>query len=491
MELRKVSLTDERRCVEALLFSKQVLSEVSEIINPNYFRNNKHKDIIVWTKYFFEQYQDAPKEQIIDFLCEVKPEEREHYLDILTPILERNIGTKTNDEYLQDRVIEFFKKRELEIISGNVQYLISKNKIQEAEAELLSFNKPSKITVQSFNPLDDADEIFRYREEGLFKFNGDLGKFVGELQRGWFVAVSGAFKKGKSFLLQEFMFQAMFSRLKVGFVSLEMSRVSMKERLYKRALALAEAQGLYKVPVFDCLSNQNGKCTYPTRVGKGAILVNGKRQPQHIVQKHKVCTSCMGSDDFIPTSWYEEIYKNEFEAYSVINSINSIKKMYHQYVQMRCFPRFSASVKDIKHEINIWNEKLNFYPDVIVIDYADILKPDSKTAGFEKEDEIWMELAQLASELNCLVITATQLTRSGLNVETQSEEHISKWIGKLAHVDVWIALNQTDDEKENNIMRIGIMEHRHKNFNKQDCCYVLQDIGIGQVNLGSYFKEFK
>jgi hypothetical protein len=185
------------------------------------------------------------------------------------------------------------------------------------------------------------------------------------------------------------------------------------------------------------------------------------------------------------------IPKEEYEIGSVFEKIGAFKNLYYNFAQMRCFPRFSASIHDIKHEVNLLINKANFFPDVIIVDYADIVRPDGKTSGFEKEDEIWMLLAQMASEFNCLVVTATQLTRDGLDAVDIEEKHMSKWIGKLAHVDIMLALNQTPQEKANNIIRWNTLDHRHSAFNRLDTCFVLQDLNIGQANMGSYLRRFK
>ena len=492
IKISKVSLSEERRIIENLLFSKKLLADVVDIIKPEYFRNEKYIKIVKFIMNYYDEYEDAPKEHIQDFILALKEDQRDYYIDILNPMIERNQSSSTNDQYFFEQTLKFFKKRELEIISDNVKYLINKDDIQSAEQELLKYNEPTRLTTQFFNPFDDVQEVFNYKEDGLFRFTHGLDELLGPMNRGWFVAVAGGFKRGKSHLLMEFFISAMMNRLKVVFFSLEMQKVDMKNRLYKRVLSLADTAGLYRIPIFDCLKNQNGKCTYPTRVGSGLLFdKSGKIPNPRVARNHKICTACMGSDDFEPSSWYEDIPKDEYDASTVTGRMTGFKNIFEQYVQMRCFPRFSASVKDIRHEVDILINKLNFLPDVIIVDFADIIRPDSNVQGFEKEDLVWMELAQLASTLNCLVVTATQLTRDGLDTENVEEKHLSKWIGKLSHVDVMMALNQTDEEKAKNIMRVTMLDHRHKEFNKLDTCYLLQDLAIGQANLGSYLKRFK
>ena len=154
------------------------------------------------------------------------------------------------------------------------------------------------------------------------------------------------------------------------------------------------------------------------------------------------------------------------------------------------FPRFSASVRDLERKLDNLENIYNFIPDVILIDYADILKSDDPNLkGVDKEDEVWMALARMASTRKCLVITATQLNKDSLDAKQISATHSAKWIGKLGHVDAMFALNQTPAEKEINVMRVSCIEHRHKDFLPTDNCYILQKYSSSQFHLDSYWKE--
>ena len=129
--------------------------------------------------------------------------------------------------------------------------------------------------------------------------------------------------------------------------------------------------------------------------------------------------------------------------------------------------------------------------DVIVIDYADILKPEdgSPTTGYEKHDQTWMSLAGLAGERNALVVTATQVNAKGQSAATLNTEHSAQWVGKNAHVDAMFSVNQTEVEKEIGVMRVGIDQHRHQDFNKKATCTILQQINLAQPLLDSMITK--
>ena len=188
--------------------------------------------------------------------------------------------------------------------------------------------------------------------------------------------------------------------------------------------------------------------------------------------------------------WSEIIDVPKLDYFLVTEKMKALNKLGKASIWLECMPRFSASVEDIERKLDNLESIHNFVPDVLIIDYADILKsndPDLK--GVEKEDDVWMSLARISSYRKMLVVVPTQLNKESLDAKQIKTKHTAKWIGKLGHVDAMFALNQTPPEKELGLMRISILEHRHKDFNETENCYVLQKYSSGQAHLDSYWKE--
>jgi replicative DNA helicase len=187
--------------------------------------------------------------------------------------------------------------------------------------------------------------------------------------------------------------------------------------------------------------------------------------------------------------WFESKGDNEkvFEKRPVVREVGRYKTMYgSNRFRVKAYPRFSANVGDLERDLDMLYRDDSFAPDVIVVDYADILKPeDSRQIGRDRLDETWKSLARMAGQRHCLVITASQSNRGSIYKKRVEQDDTAEDIRKLAHVDVMLSLNQTKEEKLNGIMRIGILAHRHRDFNEDFVCYVLQNLETGQVNLDS------
>tara|TARA_R110000823_G_scaffold221117_3_gene349636 strand:+ start:15 stop:1274 length:1260 start_codon:yes stop_codon:yes gene_type:complete len=125
------------------------------------------------------------------------------------------------------------------------------------------------------------------------------------------------------------------------------------------------------------------------------------------------------------------------------------------------YPTKSASTKTIETHI----EKLmkrGINPDVVIVDYADLLRP--RSAKSEKRHElenIYEELRAIAQKYECTLLTASQTNRSGLNAEVITMESISEAFNKCFVADFIYSLSRTPQDKQSNKGRIFIAKNRN------------------------------
>jgi replicative DNA helicase len=490
----KVDSSIEKRILAGLVVSKEFLEKVYPILNLNYFDTPYIKSLVQLASLFYETYSEPPMEHIREMvLGEFRGNDSlDAMLKVVDDILSLYKTGSFNIEYMIDQVISFFKKKELEIIMNNMKIYIDRGDVDKAEQEIVSFHKITKPTFEESDFIFSESAILSVGtnedDNSLLKMTKDLGKFIGGLNRGWLVGISGPFKRGKSWLLNEFAVIAALSSLRVAYFSLEMSAVDVRKRLYQRLTGTSDNSGLTIFPCFDCKKNQNGSCTNPQRVNKYPF--KGEKTGKN----YKPCSICRtieeNKKDYEVAIWREEINVPKLSTALVHEKIAALQKIGKVNIWLKTKPRFSAAVKDIEADLDNLEISNSFIPDVIIIDYADILQADDNTlVGVQKEDEVWMALARMATKRNALVITATQLNKDALSAKQISVSHTAKWIGKLAHIDVMLALNQTPEEKAIGLMRMSVIEHRHKRFIETQNCYILQNLSVGQPNLDSYMED--
>ena len=125
------------------------------------------------------------------------------------------------------------------------------------------------------------------------------------------------------------------------------------------------------------------------------------------------------------------------------------------------YPTKSANVNRLKQHL----EKLRFTgfePDLICVDYGDLLSPISSYK--EKRIElqtIYEDLRGLAQEFECPLWTASQTNRSGLNAEVVTMESISEAFNKCFVADFIFTLSRTITDKSNNTGRIFVAKNRN------------------------------
>ena len=125
------------------------------------------------------------------------------------------------------------------------------------------------------------------------------------------------------------------------------------------------------------------------------------------------------------------------------------------------YPTKSANVNKLKQHL----EKLRrsgFEPDLICVDYGDLLQPISsyKEKRIELET-IYEDLRGMAQEFECPVWTASQTNRSGLNAEVVTSESLSEAFNKCFVADLIFTLSRTITDKNNNTGRIFVAKNRN------------------------------
>lgn len=127
---------------------------------------------------------------------------------------------------------------------------------------------------------------------------------------------------------------------------------------------------------------------------------------------------------------------------------------------IKYYPTRSASVNTIRNHL----EKLklrNYWPSVVIIDYADVMKSTKAYDAMRHELQlIYEELRQLAADFNVPVWTASQSNRSGANQEYVGLENMGESYGKAQVSDVVLGLSRKPEEKASGFARLFVAKNR-------------------------------
>jgi len=125
------------------------------------------------------------------------------------------------------------------------------------------------------------------------------------------------------------------------------------------------------------------------------------------------------------------------------------------------YPTKSATTNTIRSHLARLIKR-DIKPGLIIVDYADLLKP--VIVRKEKRNElesIYEELRALSTEYKCPIWTASQTNRSGLNAEVITMEQISEAFNKCFVADFIFSISRTIEDKQNNQGKIFIAKNRN------------------------------
>lgn len=162
-------------------------------------------------------------------------------------------------------------------------------------------------------------------------------------------------------------------------------------------------------------------------------------------------------------SWFTNIDSNEILsrkddlqlAYARLESERDLGKLY-----IKEYPTGTASVVTLKGHL----ERLRisgFIPDMIVVDYADIMKAASGTEGERfKQKAVYEELRALSKEMKLPIWTASQSNREGAGSEIITSEQMGESYGKAQVADLIVSLSRKPLEKANGTARMFVAKNR-------------------------------
>ena len=125
------------------------------------------------------------------------------------------------------------------------------------------------------------------------------------------------------------------------------------------------------------------------------------------------------------------------------------------------FATKNATVQTIRAYIQRLIATKNFMPDMVIVDYADLLR-GSRSYG-EKRHElegVYEELRALAQELNVIVVTADQTNRSGMDMEVVTISQIGESYAKATVCDVILTVSRRPEDKQVNGGRLFVAKSR-------------------------------
>lgn len=466
MKIQSIDSTQEKQILTAMVVDRLVLAKLSgRWQTEGMFKNDYANMIANWCIDYFEKYQKAPMGNI-EKLFELWAQK--HKDKNTVSLIEKFLFTLSNDykklkkssnsDYIIDLCGKYFNQIKLEKLNESIQEDIDSGKIERAIGKVYEFNKIEIGKGEGVNVLQDTkaiQEAFEDKAEPLITYTGALGKFFGDsLERDGFINFIAPEKRGKSMWLIDVAFRAILQRRKVALFSCgDMSQ----HQIMRRMMIRVAGQPL-----------KNKEVQYPKSI------VKYKECEVDVKHKEKKFDTML--------SWQQAVKKcNEMMKEKI--------KSKRPLLKLSCHPSSTLKVKDIIGIIKGW-ERTGWVPDVIVIDYADILNMDYfGLTGRDKINETWKQLRALSQMYHCLVVTATQADAASYEKQTIGMSNFSDDKRKRGHVTGEIGINQTPTEKSLGVYRLNWTVRREDEYNIDNCVYVAGCLRLCNPAVKSCFEQ--
>ncbi len=453
MRIEKVSGSEERKVLTGMIVDKRVLGRITSKWRKEMFKSRWADIVGQWCRDYYLEYQDAPKGNIqglFESWASETPDKDtirlvEKFLEGLSDEYEQ-LSKESNAEYTLDLAGKHFTRVAIQKAIDQIQGDLDAGKVKKAERRLLDFHKFEMGVGECVDVLEDEDAMEEALEDSLdaiIEYPGDLGRFFrGQMTRDALVAILAPEKRGKSFHLQDHAWRALRQGKKVAFFSVgDLSKKQMMRR----------------------------------------FMIRGAQRPLK-AKTIRIPTSIKLVDGRPVVKFEEKTFESRLKKKEVKVKMARLREKLrieegHPLLKMSVHPMSSISVKGIEAILDDWARD-GWVPDVIIIDYADILDMPEGDDDRSKINNTWKALRKLSQTRHCLVITATQADAASYTSKLMDKSNFSEDKRKLAHVTGMYGLNQDPQEKERGIQRLNWIVLREEEFFETQCCYVAGCLSI-------------
>lgn len=450
MKVKRREGGDERLVLTGMIVDTSVVARVASVWKKEgLFKSTWSNQVAKWCLRYYQRHGKAPRAHVENMFRNWAEEQSD---DATVTLVEKflnqlnnnykQVKKELNPDYVIDVAGRLFNRNALQMLHEALENDLDGNAIEDAMKRINQFGHVEIGVGAGVDPFNDKEAIkaaFQHESDVLLTYPGALGKFLGDIfERDGFVCFTAPEKRGKSFWLMDVAWRAMLQRRTVAFFAVgDMSQNQMIRRFQARAAKHPIRPGLVK---------------YPTSISRD------KREQQATVE-------------FEEREYKKGLtWQQGFEARKAIEQqIKSTRK----FLNLICAPASTMSVPSIESTLDVWERVHQWIPDIVIIDYADILAPPAGVPeSREAINATWKLMRSLSQKKHCCVVTATQADAASYTSSIITASNFSEDKRKWSHVTAALGINATPEEKEQQIYRLNFVQRREDDFDPRRCIHV-------------------
>lgn len=442
---------NERLILLGLVTNSAILSKVLTGLKTEKqpFQSKWSNVVFNWCREYHKQFGKAPRKAVSSLY---RAYASKHEDEPETPLIEKflvsldeqfqQMTQGLNPDYVIDLAAKHFSLIKYGRLRDDLEETLLTQDLQQVQETLAKFTPvrfESSDVVDVLTDVDTWTEALAEEEQDvLITYPGALGEFFNNnLAREGFIAFMAPEKRGKTFWLVDVAWRALREKRRVLFVSAgDMSRRGMLRRLGIRAA---------RRPI------EAGTVRKPRR-----MILSVTKQPK--------------------VKFEEEIYEKRISIRrwrEVQAEVHQLSSSQESLLKLSCHSNSSLTVEGLRSELDKLIKE-GWVPDVVVLDYMDILAPETGSKGQDfrhQTNESWKAFRRMTQDYKILGVTATQSDAASYDRETITRSNFSEDKRKLSHITGMIGINQTEEEKKMGIYRLNWVALREGLYYESRCCY--------------------
>lgn len=405
----------ERGLLHLMLIDTEFLKHCKTVMPYEVLQTSLYRDFCKTIFEYYQEFESAPLEHFEEYYFEKRnPSDEEKKLALRAIGLIRQ--TQPNKEYIKSKLSEYLQTQSLMQAMLSATEKLKGNSVSGCKETLRS-----AIKVEFFPTEAVGTSIFGYEPQPTSasivcptRIDALDAKFKGYRRSELFIWMAPT-NTGKSWALIHGAVTALKAGAKVIYYTLEMSETSVLNRM---SMAIS------------------GLRSYESREGERNITY------------------------FDGTTLDISGRKTLFTDKAGLRFAQSLCRRGGD-LKVVPFTGGKCTVADIESHLYQYEMTMGAAPDIIFLDYADLLKSTRKfQRDMDEIDDVYLGLRAIAQEKDIAVITATQANRGSMDERRVDLKHIAKSLGKATIADTIISLNQTEPERKENYMRLFVAKMR-------------------------------
>lgn len=450
MNEERLSGALQENILTALCFDDKNAKVMRAALKPQLFDSAVFREIAGHAIDFIDQYGESIKEHLPDHMEDILNGEDARRAGTYKKVLDNLYAMRdaVNSDYVLSELHKFVRLQNFK--SGLVQAVeaVKDGRIDDGEVIMQKALSSQSVAFEpglSLNSADDVGAVLdQPEEEGFFLGIPDLddrGLYPRRKELTLFIAPRG---KGKSWFITHCAKQAMLQRWSVVIISLEMGEKTYAARFLQAWFSIGRREGIARVTRF-------------TR-DRGGNLVDMLRET---VERWALKDPDIRSK-LMPRA------KKEFARRAPM--------------RIKEYPSHSLTISQLEAYLDGLERHEKFTPDVIMVDYPDLMELDSKNLRIELGAAI-AKIRGIAVRRKAAAIVVSQGNRDSETATTVTGAMAAEDISKLATADLVFTYSQTAAEYALGLARLLVEKAR--NEGAKFSLLLTQAYAIGQFCLDS------